>query len=87
MKKFCRFHEILLTLHFVFMGRVIAISVVIVLLAVVLLSVRVIFRKDGEFRSFHISESKDMRKRGIGCVQSQDSKARRSSEKMDVSSL
>lgn len=42
-----------------------------------LLSVRVIVKKNGRLRSMHISDSKAMRDRGIGCVQSQDRAARR----------
>jgi len=56
--------------------------------AFVLLSVRVIFKKNGRFRSMHISDSKAMRERGIGCVQSQDRNARRQNpNKIDVNSL
>lgn len=42
-----------------------------------LLAVRVIVKKNGRMRSMHISDSKAMRERGIGCVQSQDREARR----------
>lgn len=53
-----------------------------------LLSVRVIVKKNGRFRSMHISDSKAMRERGIGCVQSQDRKARHeNARKIDVKEL
>ena len=53
-----------------------------------LLSVRVILKKNGRFRSMHISDSKAMRERGIGCVQSQDRQARREKPaKLDVKNL
>ncbi|MBO7545915.1 MAG: hypothetical protein J6T19_04330 [Paludibacteraceae bacterium] len=56
--------------------------------AFVLLSVRVILKKNGRFRSMHISDSKAMRERGIGCVQSQDRQARRENPaKLDVKNL
>ena len=56
--------------------------------AFVLLSVRVILKKNGRFRSMHISDSKAMRERGIGCVQSQDRQARREKPtKLDVKNL
>ena len=55
----------------------IAIVAGLLLVAVALLAVRVIVKKDGRFRSMHISDSKAMRERGIGCVQSQDRQARR----------
>ncbi len=60
----------------------------LLLLAVAMLSVRVILKKNGRFRSMHISDSKAMRERGIGCVQSQDRNARRqNTNKIDVTSL
>ena len=56
--------------------------------AFMLLSVRVILKKNGRFRSMHISDSKAMRERGIGCVQSQDRQARREKPaKLDVKNL
>ena len=45
-------------------------------LAVILLSVRVILKKDGRFSSQHISQSKAMRERGIHCAVSQDREER-----------
>ncbi len=61
--------------------------VALLLLAVGLLSVRVLFVKNGRFRSMHISDSKAMRDRGIGCVQSQDRQAQHNRKKMDVKDL
>ncbi len=67
-------------------------SVLIVILllaaAVVLLCVRIIFKKDGRFSSEHISRSKAMRERGIGCVNSQDREVRRDNKnKINVNNL
>jgi len=60
----------------------------LLLAAMVLLSVRVIAKKNGRFRSMHISDSKAMRERGIGCVQSQDRAARKQSDrKLNVKEL
>ena len=60
----------------------------LLLLAVVLMSVRVILKKNGRFRSMHISDSRAMRERGIGCVQSQDREARRpQSNKLNIKEL
>ena len=60
----------------------------LLLAAMLLLSVRVIVKKNGRFRSMHISDSKAMRERGIGCVQSQDRKARHeNARKIDVKEL
>lgn len=47
-----------------------------------LLSVRLIFLKNGTFVKTHVSSSKAMRERGIGCVQSQDRAARRKMKKI-----
>lgn len=51
------------------------------------LSIRVLLKKNGRFRSMHISDSKAMRERGIGCVQSQDRAARRDAKKLKVNEL
>ena len=60
----------------------------LLLAAFILLSVRIILRKNGRFRSMHISDSKAMRERGIGCVQSQDRQARQDKRtKIDVKNL
>ena len=69
------------------LGLKIVIVAALLLLAVVLLSVRILFVKNGRFRSMHISDSKAMRERGIGCVQSQDREARHKHTKMDVKNL
>lgn len=46
--------------------------VLIIAIAMILLAIRIILIKDGKFSSQHISQSKEMRKRGIHCVQSMD---------------
>ena len=40
--------------------------------ALLLLCIRIILLPGGRFRSFHVGDSKEMRKRGIHCVQSTD---------------
>lgn len=40
--------------------------------AFALLAIRIILKKNGRFPNIHIGSNKEMRKRGIGCVQSQD---------------
>lgn len=47
-----------------------------------LLSVKVIFRKNGRFESQHIHDSKAMRKRGIHCVLDQDREAQQRKRRM-----
>ena len=49
----------------------------IVAISVVLLGVKVFFVKNGRFPNSHVSGSKAMRQRWIGCVQSQDREAQR----------
>ena len=56
--------------------------------AVLLLSVGVILRKDGKFRSEHIAENKRMRQEGIHCATSQDREARRTNHnQIDIKQL
>ncbi len=59
------------------MLKVILLTIVVVLSAMVLLSVRVILKKDGRFSSKHISQSRAMRDRGIGCATSQHRQSRK----------
>jgi hypothetical protein len=51
-------------------------SAAIIALCIGLLSVQILLKKNGQFVKTHVSQSKEMRKRGIGCVQSQDFAAR-----------
>lgn len=51
------------------------ITIALLFLSMALLSVRVILKKNGRFSSKHIGQSKAMRERGIGCVNSQDFEA------------
>ncbi|MBP5318334.1 MAG: hypothetical protein J6Y77_02905 [Paludibacteraceae bacterium] len=44
---------------------------------VLLMGYRVFFTKNGRFPNTHVSGSAALRKKGIGCVQSQDREARR----------
>ena len=50
--------------------------VLILGICIVMLSVQILLKKNGQFVKTHVSQSKEMRKRGIGCVQSQDFAAR-----------
>ena len=52
------------------------IVLVIVAVSMLLLTVN-IWLRGGEFRSQHIGQSKEMRRRGIHCVQSMDAMERR----------
>ncbi len=59
------------------MIQTILITVLIVAICVALLSVKILFKKNGRFPDTHVSGNKALRKKGIGCVQSQDREARR----------
>ena len=57
------------------MLETIYLTAIIVGICVVLLSVGIIFKK--KFPNTHVSGNKALRKKGIGCVQSQDREARK----------
>lgn len=59
------------------MLQTLLITSLIVGFCVVMLGVKVFFVKGGKFPNSHVSGSKAMRDRGIGCAQSQDREARR----------
>ena len=57
----------------------------ILAVAMLLLCVRILLKKNGKFSSQHISENKRMRQDGIHCATSQDRAARRNKKtKIDV---
>ncbi len=58
------------------MLKLFIVTLVIVALAVALLCVKVILRRNGRFTSPHIHDSKAMKDRGIHCVIDQDREAR-----------
>ena len=65
--------------------RVIGLTIGVVLVAVLLLSVGVIFRKDHSFRSQHIHENERMRKDDIHCATAEDRAMRRTNKrKIDI---
>ena len=51
-------------------------SVLIIAISVALLSVKLIFRKNGKFSSQHVHDNPGLRKQGIHCVVDQDREAR-----------
>ena len=50
----------------------------LLLAAVALLSVNILLKKNGKFPNIHVGNNPAMRKRGIGCVESQDRQAQKS---------
>ncbi len=57
--------------------KVILLSVALMAMAAVLMSVRILFLKKGQFPNLHIGGNKEMAKRGISCATSQDRLARK----------
>ncbi|MBQ9440544.1 MAG: hypothetical protein IJU35_08205 [Paludibacteraceae bacterium] len=61
---------------------------VLLLLAVAGLSVGILLNRKGGFPNSHVSGNEEMRRRGIGCAQSQDRQARQTPRnKIDVNKL
>ena len=58
------------------MIETLVISTLIIAIAMLLFLVRVLFVKQGEFKSQHIHDSEAMRERGIHCVMDQDREMR-----------
>ena len=64
------------------------ITILALLVAMALLSVRILLKKGGKFSSQHISENKRMKLDGIHCATSQDREARRKKKnKIDLKKI
>ena len=61
------------------MLKIFIFCVIIIGIAVLLMSVRILLTKNGRFVKTHVSQSKAMRDRGVTCVQSQEFAMRRKS--------
>lgn len=59
------------------------ITVIIILICVVLLSVKVIFKKNGRFPNTHIEGNKELAKKGIYCAKTEDRLQRRQQNLID----
>lgn len=73
---FTRISAIFASAKIIKMAETLMLSVLIIAIAIVLLSVKLIFRKNGKFESQHISDSRAMKNRGIHCVIEQDHEMR-----------
>ena len=62
------------------MVETLLLSVLIIAIAMLLLSVRVLLKKGANFQSQHIHDNKYMREKGIHCVIDQDREARASNK-------
>ena len=58
------------------MAKILLLSIIIVGIALALLSVKLIRKRDGKFSSMHIHDSEAMKQRGIHCVLDQDREMR-----------
>ena len=59
------------------MMQTLLISTLIIAIAMIFFLVRVLFTKQGEFKSQHIHDSEAMKERGIHCVMDQDREMRK----------
>ena len=59
------------------MIKTLLLSVLIIAIAVVLLCLNILLKKNGRFPSMHIHDSDEMKKRDIHCVMDQDREARK----------
>jgi len=58
------------------MIKLLLLSVLIIAICMALLSVKLIFKKNGKFSSQHVHDNPGLRKQGIHCVVDQDREAR-----------
>ncbi|MBQ3780179.1 MAG: hypothetical protein II681_07465 [Bacteroidaceae bacterium] len=58
------------------MLKLLLLSAIILAFCMAFLAISILLKKNGRFPNTHVSGSKAMRDRGIGCVQSQDFAAR-----------
>ena len=58
------------------MAKILLLSIIIVGIALALLSVKLILKRDGKFSSMHIHDSEAMKQRSIHCVLDQDREMR-----------
>lgn len=70
------------------MLKTIIIVIGLLAMAIVLMCVRILLRKDGTFSSQDVGQSKAMRQRGIGCTRSQDrQRFAKNARKMNINEL
>jgi len=62
------------------MIKLLLLSVLIIAICVALMSVKLIFKKNGKFSSQHIHDNPGLRKQGIHCVIDQDREARQANK-------
>ncbi len=66
------------------MIKILLLSVLIIAISVALLSVKLIFKKNGKFSSQHVHDNPGLRKLGIHCVLDQDREARSKGNRKNI---
>ena len=59
------------------MFKTLLITLLIIAISFALLAITIIIKKNGKFPNTHVGGNREMRRRGIKCVQTQDKDARR----------
>lgn len=59
------------------MVKILLLTIAILAACMILLAITIIIKKNGRFPNIHVGGNKEMRKRGIKCVEAQDKDARR----------
>jgi hypothetical protein len=70
-------NELYLQTNLIKMLKIFLLTLLVISVSLLFLCVKLLLKKNGRFPNTHVSGSKEMRKRGIGCVQSQDAAMRR----------
>jgi len=65
----------------------ILVVVLLLIIAILLLGIRVFFTKSGKFPNTHVGKNEAMRKKGIGCVSSQDREAQQNTKRLKTSDI
>lgn len=68
---------IILLTNIIEMFKTLLITLLIIAISFALLAITIIIKKNGKFPNTHVGGNREMRRRGIKCVQSQDKDARR----------
>jgi hypothetical protein len=59
------------------MIKILLLTTLIVAICMVLMAITILIKKNGRFPNTHVGGNKEMRKRGIKCVEAQDRDSRR----------
>lgn len=65
------------------MLKLLLLSTIVIGLSIIMMCIGMILKKNGSFPKTHVSQNKELRKRGITCVQSQDYASRHKKRKIN----